>query len=280
MPIEVEAQPSSDTVSGIALSFDDKYIDEWFAIRDLLKRYNAKVTFYVAWPDQITPTQWEKLSILQSDGHEIGSHSFSHQPAPAYFQLYSGAQYISNEINPSIAMFHQHGIFPTSFSYPTGAHTPETDAVLLTKFNIIRSTAGNDRGATQLETLDIFYYKFDANRVVTSAGIDTIQNTSAYQFFTAMVRARDRKEVLMIHGHNIVDTNPLDYSATTAKLEQILKYATDLGLHFYAISELHRPGDYTFDGHIDIFDYNQVLSKFGSLYTIFDYNHVVGSFGT
>jgi len=34
------------------------------------------------------------------------------------------------------------------------------------------------------------------------------------------------------------------------------------------------------DGHVNIFDYNLLVSKFGNPYTIFDYNDLVTNFGT
>lgn len=39
------------------------------------------------------------------------------------------------------------------------------------------------------------------------------------------------------------------------------------------------PGDLNGDGHVDIFDYNLLVSKFGNPYTIFDYNNLVANFG-
>ena len=32
--------------SGICLSFDDRTVKEWYAIKDLLKKYNSQVTFF------------------------------------------------------------------------------------------------------------------------------------------------------------------------------------------------------------------------------------------
>jgi len=40
------------------------------------------------------------------------------------------------------------------------------------------------------------------------------------------------------------------------------------------------PGDLNTDGHVNIFDYNLLVSKFGNPYTIFDYNDLVTNFGT
>jgi len=39
------------------------------------------------------------------------------------------------------------------------------------------------------------------------------------------------------------------------------------------------PGDLNTDGHVNIYDYNLLVSKFGNPYTIFDYNDLVGNFG-
>jgi hypothetical protein len=39
------------------------------------------------------------------------------------------------------------------------------------------------------------------------------------------------------------------------------------------------PGDLNGDNHVDIFDYNLLVTHFGNPYTIFDYNVLVGNFG-
>ena len=40
-----------------------------------------------------------------------------------------------------------------------------------------------------------------------------------------------------------------------------------------------KPGDLNGDGHVNIYDYNQLIANFGNPYTIFDYNTLVGNFG-
>lgn len=40
------------------------------------------------------------------------------------------------------------------------------------------------------------------------------------------------------------------------------------------------PGDLDTDGDVDIFDYNEIVGKFGNPYTIFDYNLVISMYGT
>jgi peptidoglycan/xylan/chitin deacetylase (PgdA/CDA1 family) len=64
--------------AGLCLSFDDYCVDEWFTLRELFLKYNARVTFFVTKFDTLTTTQVQKLRILQQDGHEIGFHGARH----------------------------------------------------------------------------------------------------------------------------------------------------------------------------------------------------------
>ncbi len=50
-------------------------------------------------------------------------------------------------------------------------------------------------------------------------------------------------------------------------------------LHIFTTPNAFPPGDLNGDGHVDIFDYNLLVSKFGNPYTIFDYNNLVANFG-
>jgi peptidoglycan-N-acetylglucosamine deacetylase len=38
---------------GIALSFDDHFIKEWYELRPLFQKYNAKATFFITCPDSL-----------------------------------------------------------------------------------------------------------------------------------------------------------------------------------------------------------------------------------
>jgi len=56
-----------------------------------------------------------------------------------------------------------------------------------------------------------------------------------------------------------------------------LPFSNELTLNFVGDTPL--PGDLDSDGHVNIYDYNLLVSKFGNPYTIFDYNNLVGNFG-
>lgn len=40
-----------------------------------------------------------------------------------------------------------------------------------------------------------------------------------------------------------------------------------------------RPGDLIGDGHVNLYDYNELVAGFGIQYTIFDYNNIVANYG-
>ena len=64
--------------SGICLSFDDRTVKEWYEIKDLLKKYNSHVTFFITQFDSLDSTEIRMLRELENEGHEIGSHGALH----------------------------------------------------------------------------------------------------------------------------------------------------------------------------------------------------------
>ena len=83
--------------------------------------------------------------------------------------------------------------------------------------------------------------------------------------------------------------NPNDYfvSVFLAGWEIWGGYKTDIeikNLSLKGISDVSLPGDFTETGdtegdHVNIYDYNLLVSKFGNPYTIFDYNDLVANYG-
>ena len=95
--ITVTEPPVSER-SGIALTFDDNYIDEWYAVRSIFQRYDAHATFYVSQYDGLDEDQIDKLRTLQADGHEIAFHGRYHTDAAAYLETHTIQQYLDYEI--------------------------------------------------------------------------------------------------------------------------------------------------------------------------------------
>lgn len=123
---------------GIALSFDDRAVPAWLAGRELFKRYNARLTFFVSgW----TPSLRDGLRALASDGHDIEAHSVNHLRGPVMVEERGLAAYISDEVVPSIDVLRQDGYDVQAFAYPFGARTAETDRAILRHVPLVRSVA-------------------------------------------------------------------------------------------------------------------------------------------
>ncbi len=128
------------TGPAIALGFDDWWVDDWAAQRDLFARYGARVTFFVALYPTYTDAQKAELASLEQGGHDIEFHGAEHLDGPAYVDQYGLPAYLSTEIDPGLAAMRADGYDPIVFAYPAGKRTPATDAALLPRFAALRAT--------------------------------------------------------------------------------------------------------------------------------------------
>ncbi len=124
---------------GIALSFDDSGIESWYQGREMFKRYGARATFFVtryaAWRDE-----WKQmLRELASDGHSVEPHGRFHFDAPFYVEQHGVKAFLEDEVLPSIEPLRADGYTPTTYAYPFGARTPETDRAILRYLPRLRS---------------------------------------------------------------------------------------------------------------------------------------------
>jgi len=226
---------------GIILTFDDYSIDAWYGIRDILRSYDAKATFYcegAGYPAS-SPDQKAELQALIDDGNSIQSHSYFHYNAPQYVDQYGLQGYIDTEITPDIQLMNDFGGTPTSFAYPGGDRTAYLDSVLLTYFDSVRDVAYPVNYGNDVSEDDGAFYEFDGTntRLFSTAMTDNIYNTPAESFYGGMDRALEKGEVLGILCHTPSD-NGLPYSTPISKLADIVKYAHDHGLTFYTTNTL------------------------------------------
>lgn len=127
------------TGPGIALSFDDAGITSWYQGREMFQRHGARATFFVtryaAWNDE-----WRQmLRDLASDGHSVEPHGRFHFDAPQYVEEHGVQAFLDDEVLPSIESLREDGYTPTTYAYPFGARTPETDRAILRYLPRLRS---------------------------------------------------------------------------------------------------------------------------------------------
>ena len=216
---------------GICLSFDDLYIDSWYATRALFNKYDAKVTFFVSWWEALSEVQIEKLRILKSDGHEIASHSLNHLDingvltGGGYGPESEVERYIQEEIDPAIELMTAAGLAPLTFAVPFNAENPPYIDALLEKFSFVRGGAWV--GESDITTIESGYYTCS----------DQVNHRTHVHGFTAgepiesLIEAIDHaaltNSVVLMYDHDI------GTSITLEKLEVILSTAKGRGLKFY-----------------------------------------------
>lgn len=224
---------------GIALTFDDKTIEQWHNARELFNKYNVNVTFFVSKIHALTKKEISMLKELRDDGHEIGSHSFNHLNAERFVSLNFVEDYIDYEINPSIKLLKRKGFSPGSFAYPFGARSEKIDEALFNKFEIIRGTAYTNN-QTRIKDLDkVYYSEKKENRLIFAVGIDEIYKNTNDEIIQGIERAEENKEILIFYGHSIGKTAGKDeYKVDIDTLEEIIKFTSEKGLKFYTVSDI------------------------------------------
>jgi parallel beta-helix repeat protein len=227
--------------AGLALTFDDSCVDDWYSIRGLLNQYGVKATFFIDNPDLLTADQINKLKVLQSDGHEIGCHGWRHLDPLAYTATHSVTSYINVEILPAVSLMQSWGINPVSFAYPYGEPSTLLNSPLLEYFGHLRTLAWPEDNI-QIKTLESTYYKFDSQRVLGAVDMDNIFNYPLSLFYGGIDRAKANDEVLLLCGHRVIESTQPVYITPVSKLQAIIQYASANNLRFYTVSQLTPTG--------------------------------------
>jgi peptidoglycan/xylan/chitin deacetylase (PgdA/CDA1 family) len=228
---------------GIVFSFDDCYIDEWYAHRALFNKYDVRATFFITRPHLLDSNQIFKLKILESDGHEIACHGYGHKNATDY-QV--PEDYINQQIKPALQNLQEIGFNVTSFAYPFGASTTNLDSLLLIYFRTIRKATYNIQNTT-IDQYSEIYANNNSFRIVNSMGIDNNYAITPENFKTGILRARKNNEMLILHAHRI-DTSYSEYTVNSEYLEEL-----------FLICKKYRIISVTMDGMYNYFQKNSKI---------------------
>lgn len=185
--------------TGIAFTFGDISVNEWYKHRSLFKKYNIHATFFISNLNELDSSKINRLKILASDGHEIACHGYNHTNAIDYPAF---EDYINQEINPALQKLQDAGFTVTSFAYPFGTSTLDLDSALLKSFKTIRKATYNIQNTT-IDNYPEIYAGRDAYRIVNAMGIDYNYGISPENFETGIKKARKNKEVLIVYAHVI-----------------------------------------------------------------------------
>lgn len=123
---------------GLCITFDDNYIYQWHSITPILKKYNAKATFFISGFHRLNEHQRLTLKDIQRYGHEIGYHTLNHPKASEFLNSCSTEDYITGEILPGLDLMKKCNFRPTAFCYPYSDRNEALDRALLNHFKILR----------------------------------------------------------------------------------------------------------------------------------------------
>jgi hypothetical protein len=139
-------------------------------ILDLLKERNLTITFFIVGQDAALAKNAEALAAIAAAGHEVGNHSFQHEP---WLHLYSGEQ-----IATDLATAEEH-IERVTGRRPRGFRGPG--------FSLSKAT---------VETLTRRGYLYDASTLPTFLG--PVART--YYFMTAKLTTQERQQRKVLFG--------------------------------------------------------------------------------
>jgi peptidoglycan-N-acetylglucosamine deacetylase len=240
------SQPQKNKVGGIAISFDDRFIKEWTALRPIFQKYNAKFTFYITQPDSLTQQEVQLLHELRKDGHEIGCHGAMHVRSMNYIWENSLQQYMENEIFKALRTMKKHGFVPKTFAHPGGSQTWYSDRELLMYFGLLRDVSMKHRNifgfeyTRQVEDISEIYFQRNAPQKVNALLIDTSAKLTIEDIKKGLRRAAKEGSVMMMFGHKPLTKTthkPDEYGFDVAFLEQILVESAKLNLKTFTMQE-------------------------------------------
>jgi peptidoglycan/xylan/chitin deacetylase (PgdA/CDA1 family) len=216
--------------AGIALTFDDTYIDEWYQQMPLLDSFNARVTFYISSYHRISEEQKAELHTLQSHGNEIAFHSTHHKDFVKYSDEHGLQSLFNDEVDADMKLMHADGFFPVTFAYPYGSHNEVIDHFLLQQFKSVRALNGTDDYAKSLT-------ENSNNHILYGFDIDLSSHHTLSLILDLIHSAEQGKNCLVLVGHHI-NRKDLQMEVPLERLRAILKTAADAHMKFYTASEI------------------------------------------
>jgi len=229
----ITVSPAGSSTAGIALTFDDNYVDQWYATRSIFQQYNAHATFFISNFNLLDQDQIDKLKILQAEGHEIAFHGYNHADEVEYIQQYSLNEYMDDEIIRGINLMKSNGFNPVNFAYPYGSDDPDARDALAGYFIHMRDT--------YYDWDDTIYYEYGSNTpYIAGIGIDdNTYGNSMTDIYNGIDKAKTDDRILIFYCHEPVAGSPGEYQTSYARIENILRYVSENNMRTYTIAEIH-----------------------------------------
>lgn len=236
--MEVKTMPGS-----LCLTFDDCFVDNWYAARSLFKAYQCKVTFCVSHLHELPSDKCDKLHEMRADGHEIAFHTRNHCSPSRYINRFGLDKWYHDEIKLGVENHQRVGLPPQSYASPFHDFTDDTLNITTQFFCVTR--AG---GPPMRKGADVRGRIYTApNNVVHCAGsLDT--RHIRFSGWTSTVAILKQTRILegraVFIGHNIQEAPEAPgFYTTHDDLEHFLDLAAQQNLNFCTLKEMNTPFD-------------------------------------
>lgn len=194
-----------------SLTFDDFPKSAWAQGGPILAQYKVRGTYYTAGGfcgRTVAGTVFydtDDLHALTAAGHEIGCHSFAHQPTPTLSsqELARDAARNAEFLKPFL-----NGEAPESYAFPYGLASPRTKKFFAPRFTNVRGVhPGLNSGRADLALLNVVSIE--------------MRCWDREQIMRAITRARHDRAWIVFYTHDIGE-NPSEYGSTPAILTELL----------------------------------------------------------
>lgn len=206
---------------GILLAFDDYNPDTWQEHFDLFDEYDVKVTFFV---NLTEPTDF--CAAATERGHEIGYHTAGHVDVANVSDEVLYEQAIA-----AIEVFREQGYELTSFAYPHGIYSEESNQKLLQHYKTLR-------GAYHFEGR---YKENVPGGFIESYSLDNVHFESDEAFRAKVEELLDvlasceEGTIASVYSHAI---SAGDWCITAERLKILFEEAEERDLVFYTFKDL------------------------------------------
>ena len=181
--------------SGIAFTFDDYSVDEWFRCLPLLVSFGVKATFYISNYNKLKREDIKKLRLIQKCGHEIAFHTTNHFNMVKYLNNKGMDSLIQNEILAGLSKMNADWFYPTTFAYPFGRHTQAIDNTLLKYFRSLRALNCTNNYSKSLATTN-------NNSILYGLGIDESSKRPLSTILQLVYNAHNDNNCLVLVSHH------------------------------------------------------------------------------
>lgn len=227
------------------INFDDNWKSQYENAKPILDEFDFKSTFYVVcdYIDGKNRMSWHDIQELQEQGHEIGSHTMTHENLD---MITGDLRY--HEIVESKKCLEAMGFKVTSFSYPfnSGDDKQEVLDLVSQNYNFARTAGGNGGGSSGggstlgshegYEQYTIVGWSHDATRKENN--YSDLQMLEAFkEYISNFDNDIKNSNVPIIIYHKIEDT-PDTYNTSIDLFKSEMKYLYENGFRVVTMDEV------------------------------------------